>query len=74
MVTSLTAIFRSVLTLSSMISHSASSMSPVNEFDILIAFSLISSNLEKSLVDANPHAPLFNTLILATVERPVLIS
>ena len=74
MLTSLKFIFCSVFTLSSTMSHSASFMSPFSEFDIFMAFSLISSSLEMSLVVAKPQAPLFNTLILATVARPVLMS
>ena len=58
------------LTLSSIISASASSTSPEREFDILIAFSVISSSLEISFVYANPQAPFLRTLILAPVVIP----
>ena len=57
-----------------MTSLSLNSTSPVSEFDSWIAVSVISFKLDKSVVYANPHAPFFNTLILAPKLIPVLIS
>ena len=67
-------ILTSVAILSLIISLSANSTSPLREFESLSAVSVISSNLDRSVVYANPQAPLFNTLILAEILIPVFIS
>ena len=56
------------------ISLSDNSTSPFSEFESFNAVSVISSNLDKSVVYANPQAPLFKTLILADIPIPVFIS
>ena len=67
-------IFTSVAILSLIILLSDNSTSPFNEFESFNAVSVISSNLDKSVVYANPQAPLFKTLILADIPIPVFIS
>ena len=73
-VMSLNGIFTSTSTLSLITSVSLNLTSPLRDVDNFKAVCVISFNFDKSVVYANPHAPLFNTLILAPRLIPVLIS
>ena len=71
---SLNGILTSTAILSLIMSVSLKLTSPLSELENFIAVSVISFILDKSVVYAKPHAPLFNTLTLAARLIPVLIS